>query len=341
MVKNTPSWWKQADCFNQFISLPSIDDTFIHTNVFGNLLDLNSSFCSHFSLKENIEHDFGFTFRTDIMIDKFNILNHFFKKFKFQTNDAHRLMLQIEQKRIKNLKINGSTIKNIFLFDLNTDNLYDRLIDIQLQINTLTLQYKKNLLNSDEYLSTINKYEDKLNNLPKKNLAKYLKNNELKKDQKINVLKESLFNWKPKQTTMTNSYRIFPTEKQEIKIHKWINECNKIYDACVDEYNNNKFFFDRFFSMKNKKANFFKKIYGNNVDNKPAPYDVLTFEISRFITNVVSASTNKKNNNIKDFTLKKRSKKVRIRHTFGIPKPCIKIDENDHNEKNGFYISVQ
>ena len=339
MVKNTPSWWKQADSFNQFISLPSINDKCVSTDVFGNLLDFKSSFCSHFSLKEHIRHDFRFTSNTDLQIDKFNIFDHFFQKYIFQTNDAHRLMLLIEQKRMKNLKINGPPIKNIFLFDLNTDNLYNTLIKIQSQIDILTLQYKNNFLNNDEYISTIDKYEDKLNNLPKNNLVKYLKKTELKKDQKINVLKESLSNWTPKRTTMTNSYRIFPTEKQQIKIHKWITECNKIYDACLDEYNKNKYYFDGFFTMKNKKADFFKKIYGDEVNNKPTPYDILSFEISRFITNVASATTNKKNKNIKKFTLKKRSEKIRIRHTFGIPKACIKIDENNYNEKNGFYIS--
>jgi len=88
-------------------------------------------------------------------------------------------------------------------------------------------------------------------------------------------------------------------------IQKWIFECRRLYNFCVDKFNKNPSFFNK--SYMKLKLIIFEEIYRNN--KKEAPYDMLTDEVRIFCSNIKSCYTNLKNNNIKHFTMNKRTHK--------------------------------
>lgn len=94
------------------------------------------------------------------------------------------------------------------------------------------------------------------------------------------------------------------TKKQKQIIFKWFNVCDKVYNECVKEYNTNKKFD---LNYKKSKLLIFNKLFGDK--KKPCPYDILTDEVRKFCSNVKSALSNLKNNNIKKFKISKLENK--------------------------------
>ena len=126
---------------------------------------------------------------------------------------------------------------------------------------------------------------------------------------------------------VTKSLKIFiyPNKKQIIILDKWFKECLKVYDFCIEKYNNNKSYFNKMDTSD--KIKIFNDLYGKN--DKNTPYDVLTDEVRIFFSNLKSCQTNLKNKNIKFFKLK--SKDVSKSQSIFLPKTSIKND--------GFYMN--
>ena len=118
---------------------------------------------------------------------------------------------------------------------------------------------------------------------------------------------------------------IYPNEEQIIILNKWFSECIKVYDFCINKYNNDKSYFIKM--DRSDKTKIFNDLYGNN--NKNAPYDILSDEVRIFFSNLKSCKTNLKNGNVNHFELK--SKDVSKSHSIFLSHKSIK--------KNGIYIS--
>ncbi|ARF10057.1 hypothetical protein Indivirus_11_1 [Indivirus ILV1] len=102
-------------------------------------------------------------------------------------------------------------------------------------------------------------------------------------------------------------------------------ESEKVYNYCVDQYNTNSNFPKNFMGAK---LMVFKNLYGNN--KKPIPYDILTYEVKDFFSNLQSAYSNLENGNIQFF--KMSYKNTKKNQTITIRKDCI--------SNNGVYYSV-
>jgi len=83
------------------------------------------------------------------------------------------------------------------------------------------------------------------------------------------------------------------TSTQRNKIYKWLKECDKVYNYCVDDFNQNRYsWFKRTHcNYKKYKLDVYKAIYRENKKN--APYDVLTDEVRVFCSNIKSCETKK------------------------------------------------
>jgi putative transposase len=94
-------------------------------------------------------------------------------------------------------------------------------------------------------------------------------------------------------------YELNFNSNQIIILNDWFNECEKIYNYCVDKYNidSQNFCLDY---MKLKLI-IFEELYSNTKKN--APYDMLTDQIRLFCSNIKSCFTNLRNGNITHFTI--------------------------------------
>jgi len=118
-------------------------------------------------------------------------------------------------------------------------------------------------------------------------------------------------------------HRICINKKQRKIIFNWMNECTKVYNYCVKLFNHNSSSFDLDYTKT--KLRVFNALYYN--ESKLAPYDILTDEVKTFCSNVKSAYTNLRNQNIKKFKMK--NKNVSSSQTILIPHISI--------QKNGFF----
>ena len=97
----------------------------------------------------------------------------------------------------------------------------------------------------------------------------------------------------------TRKYAINMTYNNKKTILKWMVECRKLYNYCVDLFNSgNKISLD----FANLKMSVFNKMYNSK---KPVPYDVLTDVVKGFCSNAKSCFSNLQNGHIKHFTMKK------------------------------------
>jgi transposase len=147
-----------------------------------------------------------------------------------------------------------------------------------------------------------------------KNL-KFAKNNstlksiETKFNNKINNLDK---------TTVSFTFKIFPTKKQINTIQIWIKETIKIYNCCVDIHNSDFYFFNK--GYMTAKLDIFNYLGGNF----NCPYDSRTDAVKKFCDNLTSAKSNFKNGNIKKFMMKKKN--INNSQNIFIPKTSIKQD---------------
>jgi len=126
--------------------------------------------------------------------------------------------------------------------------------------------------------------------------------------------------------TKTVQVHIQPSNKQNAVLKIWMNETIKVYNKCVDFYNEDNTFFNK--GYKKAKIEVFKSIYYG--DSKLAPYDILTDEVRKFCSNLKSCRENKKVGHIRHFTMSHINPQ-KSAHTFFIPKSSI--------SNGGFYKS--
>ncbi len=214
-------------------------------------------------------------------------------------------------------------------------------VSIPLNIN-FGLKKHNNKYNIDNYYSNIciNNYELIPDSKKKDDEIKINKNYEKKiekinnsehnkktKEQKIKTIitKKNKSIENIDKITKSLKIKIQPTKEQKNILKRWFKECIKVYDFCINKYNNDKSYFVNM--NKTDKIKIFNELYGE--EEKPAPYDILTDEVRIFFSNLKSCQTNLKNGNIKQFELK--IKNTTKTQSIFIPKTSIK--------KNGFYIS--
>ena len=97
----------------------------------------------------------------------------------------------------------------------------------------------------------------------------------------------------------TRTFEVRFDKTQQNILFNWIRECIKVYNFCVDLYNNDNTYFNKGYMAV--KTDIFTAIYGKN--DKPAPFDTLTDEIRAFCTNLASCYSNLANNNINHFQM--------------------------------------
>ena len=99
----------------------------------------------------------------------------------------------------------------------------------------------------------------------------------------------------------TMQFTIPFTKNQRSIVFKWFDKCDYVYNSCVEMFNKEP---DKFNQLS--KSALFNQLFS---DEKGCPYDTLTDEYSKFLTNLKSAFTNLNNGNIKHFqvTPKKRT----------------------------------
>ena len=192
-----------------------------------------------------------------------------------------------------NYLFNDLTVNDLFFNDLKTINIDE---EEKIIIKNFDKQLKK--------INDSNKFDDK------KKLIK-IKTLTTKKNKSIKNID---------RTTKSLKIFIYPNEEQINILNDWFKECIKVYNFCINKYNNNKKYFDKM--DRSDKIKIFNDLYGNN--NKNTPYDILSDEVRIFFSNLKSSQTNLKNKNIKTFELK--SKDVSKSHSIFLPKTSIKND---------------
>lgn len=141
-----------------------------------------------------------------------------------------------------------------------------------------------------------------------KNVSSF-KSIETKFDNKINNLDK---------TTVSFTFRIFPTSKQINKIKVWINEALIIYNCCVDIHNSDFYYFNK--GYMSAKLDIFDYLGGQF----NCPYDSRTDAVKKFCDNLSSAKSNYMKGNIKKFLMKKKN--IDNAQNIFIPKTSITKD---------------
>ena len=126
--------------------------------------------------------------------------------------------------------------------------------------------------------------------------------------------------------TICKKYTLKLTNNQKTIINEWFLEATKLYNKCVNLYNEDEEYFNENY-MKTK-LKIFEMLYK---DGKPCPYDILTDEVRIFYSNLKSCKTNLKNKNINNFTMTEK-KYNRRSYSLFIPKSAVK--------KNSIYGSI-
>lgn len=126
---------------------------------------------------------------------------------------------------------------------------------------------------------------------------------------------------------------IFPNEKQKEFIKKSMDECTKVYNACVDKFANDKHYFDA--KLKNK-SDIFDSIYKG--EKKPASYDMLSDEYKKFLANLESNYTQIKKGYKKTFTM--HHKNTEKSQSVLMPKASISSIEEIDKKKKKYYIVI-
>ena len=142
-----------------------------------------------------------------------------------------------------NYFFNNSVSNDLVFNDLKTINVNDEEKKIDIDFNK---QLQK--------INDSDKFDDKQKNIKIKTLITK-KNKSIKN---IDCVTKSL------------KIYIYPTNEQIIILNKWFNECVKIYDFCIDKYNNNKSYFKKM--DRSDKIKIFNDLYRKN--DKNTPYDI-------------------------------------------------------------------
>jgi len=120
--------------------------------------------------------------------------------------------------------------------------------------------------------------------------------------------------------------KIYPNSAQRATLKLWFAECSRVYNKCVDLYNENPSNFP--LNFKKSKLIVFSALYPAEQD-KGCPYDILTDEVKTFCANVKSCLSNLAGGHIEGFKMK--PKNTSVNQCIGVPKTAVK--------KGSFYPS--
>lgn len=228
------------------------------------------------------------------------------KKKKVDDKDNYCIWYNSKEKNISkkircfDFNVHDKHLKNKYFF--NTIKHHQMKFD---KLNNFKYNQNKKI-DSDEKKQKLIESKDKLiiniENSDKDNKKKdiAIKTIETKTNNKISRIGK---------ITKSLSFTIIPNQQQIQILNLWFNECDKVYNFCVDYSKkiskriNKSILFD----YQKLKIKIFKKMYGKN--KKPVPYDILTDEVRAFCSNYKSAISNIKNGNIKFFELKHKTRK--------------------------------
>ena len=222
---------------------------------------------------------------------KFNSKLINFKSFKPELND------QLENLEFKKITVNNYNSEKFNI----TDKYYGKIIKM--------------------YQDHIKKYKENKEDFDKrKQLCKqiYAKSKKAQKKftKDIDMIGQSIHSYKVKLDI---------NKEQKNIILKWMNEAKYVYNFCVDCFNNDKANFPSNFQQG--KQYIFDKLYKDQPKN--TPYDILSYEIINFYSNLSSCYSNLQNQNIQFFEMKYKNTKKH--QTITIYKKCV--------SKNGIYSS--
>ena len=193
--------------------------------------------------------------------------------------------------------------------------------DVSRNINVPSNKDKKISINNFHYENEIYKFKKSKNKFDiaqlKNNNKKELNNLNESKNKAINTINNKNITDEKKKigiksintiydkkisnldkTSICIKWKLSFSIEQEKILLKYFDECNKLYNTCVDIYNENNSYFDKKYT--DIKLNVFKTIYKKD---KPAPYDTLTDEVRIFCSNLKSCNTNVKNGHQKHFKM--------------------------------------
>ena len=189
-------------------------------------------------------------------------------------------------------------------------------------INDSNIKFKQpEIINKIEIATKLkesyNKSVIKINNGVSKNKDTALKSLKTKYDKKCNNIGKII---------KSKMFLINFNKNQHTIIQKWMFECAKVYNKCVELYNAN----SKDFSLNymESKLIVFKLLYGDT--DKGCPYAILTDEVRAFCSNVKSCFSNLHNGNIETFTMGYKNIKQN---------QCIMIP-HDSISKNGIYTTL-
>lgn len=218
--------------------------------------------------------------------------------------------------------------------------------------NEYALKFDSGLVNFESYKSSDKFYADlflrnsigqlDLNNYAKEELIlnnKYVaqekklrkdydKNHDVKIKKKIDNIPK---NRQKRMKTLCKYARSYKTKlyfsgSQTTILHKWLKGAKLMYNYCVKVFRDKPYVFYGFFKAKGIVMNQFKALY----PQCETPYDILSYEIKDFCSNVKSSFTNIKRGNITHFMVGKKNTKKH--QTITIYKNCV--------SKNGIYPSL-
>jgi len=232
----------------------------------------------------------------------------FYNKNFFIANYDHLLPpnINIHPALIVNNKVTGTKI-NDKISDIK--KLNTQIKNTNIQINTKKDLKNKNL--SKEKIKTLNTTLKSLNT----QLKKKIENQDKHIISRPHIIK---FN-----------------DQQKCKIVKWMEECNRVYNYCVELHN--KKAIESYNYMKLRSV-VFNKLYNNEL--KPAPYDVLGDAVREFCSNYKSCLSNLEAKHIKYFELKPRNPK-KVSHSICMLASLVTVNGICVNElgKNNKFIN--
>jgi len=187
-------------------------------------------------------------------------------------------------------KLNNIKVETQLLIDQNHSDL-KLLFKIINNINKLESDIKTNIQQINEIINN-NKFNNDLPNFSFK--IKTETNNVIKKYERKFI--------EITHVTKCRKVKLNFNQKQKNIIFNWSNECDKVYNTCVDIYNDDNKNFKK--DYKKFKLVVFSKLYPKG---KTAPYDMLTDVVKEFCTNVDSCKTKMESGIITHFTMSKKN----------------------------------
>ena len=148
------------------------------------------------------------------------------------------------------------------------------------------------------------------------------------KSEKTKYTKKIKFN---KSISKSIKIKLIFSINQKKQIFEWFKICNKVYNFCVNDYNNN----PTKWLNNNQEYMLYKSIVFNNIfgdRNKCCPFDVLTDEVRIFCSNIKSCESNLLNGHIYKYSVRKRFNDNLNKKSILIPSKSI--------NKNGIFSNL-